>query len=1027
MTHTAEKPIIIVSGCVAVDFETLYTKDYSLKHMGPHAYCHHELFDAYLAAIFGYDLNGVEVSYVGHPKFAPWRRIINLAWLSHNRGFDKAVYVRLNEDDPFTYPEHTAEWHCTANLGVYLGAPRNLGGAALHLLGRRMDKTIRDTTMKGKRWSEFDTTTQDAISTYALGDSINCYLLWAYYGDQWPESERKLSEATYRMGERGIAVNIGAIETGIKSLSTAMHHSELLIPWRHEHPLLSPKQFAAECRKIGLMPPLSLAMDDEDTELWFDKFGDRAPFAQAMRSWRRANALKKKLMAMLSRVMENGRMAYSLLYGGAHTMRWSGSGGFNMQNLPRASQFLLKSGMLEMGGALHKAIAKRLAKGETVDELEHEINLRSSLVASEGCKFGVFDYSQIEARITPWIAGDWETLALCEKGMSVYEVHARRFMGWVGGVLKKEDAGLYLLAKARVLALGFGAGHKKFLFMASLYIDDPVMYDQIFGAPVEPHTVDAYIQSQTWMFKVQQRKVIVDNKSETVAAAEKRAEQKRQEWLTEWSNLPEQERRYLVNSWLQVESFRESNEKITNVWKVLDTKFKSACERGDRLFTTTLPSGRKLRYFDMRIHEKGGCVARTEMGGPEHFFYGGKLFENCVSGGAEVLTDTRGWVPLYSVTKVDRLWDGHSFVGHDGLVNKGAQRVINLAGVYATPDHKFLSASGWISAESACANKHTVLKYKTNDQTNTDNETVEMGESSRETLRNHNSYETAGLSQQGHLVGTPMRLRRNRNEESEGRAENETLLACVPTRDAAVVRKDENTRYVQTPSIWGVARYETAVRGREPSGVSQLRRPRYNGLRRVGKLVRDLLGRYGAYVGAWVGLGQNKQRGWLLEDELRVGDARVKLSEQTGQQGSGVGVGRSEAKRDKTFNAILPSSARGATRNSVLGDPRLIENVYDVLNCGPSHQFAVRAPGASEYLIAHNCVQAIARDIIAEAIVRIEAAGITIVLHVHDEIVAEVLKDFDSKIIADLMRVRPSWAQTLPIDVEFKDTYEYEK
>jgi DNA polymerase bacteriophage-type len=63
-----------------------------------------------------------------------------------------------------------------------------------------------------------------------------------------------------------------------------------------------------------------------------------------------------------------------------------------------------------------------------------------------------------------------------------------------------------------------------------------------------------------------------------------------------------------------------------------------------------------------------------------------------------------------------------------------------------------------------------------------------------------------------------------------------------------------------------------------------------------------------------------------------------------------------------------------------------------------------------------NTVQAIARDLLAEAMLRIEAAGYPIVLTVHDEIVAEVSEGFGSTDeFARLMTSRPAWALTLPI------------
>jgi DNA polymerase len=63
-----------------------------------------------------------------------------------------------------------------------------------------------------------------------------------------------------------------------------------------------------------------------------------------------------------------------------------------------------------------------------------------------------------------------------------------------------------------------------------------------------------------------------------------------------------------------------------------------------------------------------------------------------------------------------------------------------------------------------------------------------------------------------------------------------------------------------------------------------------------------------------------------------------------------------------------------------------------------------------------NIVSGIARDLLADAMLRIENAGYPIVLHVHDEIVCEVLAGFGStEEFTCLMTQRPSWALDLPI------------
>lgn len=62
-----------------------------------------------------------------------------------------------------------------------------------------------------------------------------------------------------------------------------------------------------------------------------------------------------------------------------------------------------------------------------------------------------------------------------------------------------------------------------------------------------------------------------------------------------------------------------------------------------------------------------------------------------------------------------------------------------------------------------------------------------------------------------------------------------------------------------------------------------------------------------------------------------------------------------------------------------------------------------------------NIVQAISRDILAEAMLRVEKAGYRIVLHVHDEVVVESAPDTSLEDICECMSQQPSWAGGLPL------------
>lgn len=74
--------------------------------------------------------------------------------------------------------------------------------------------------------------------------------------------------------------------------------------------------------------------------------------------------------------------------------------------------------------------------------------------------------------------------------------------------------------------------------------------------------------------------------------------------------------------------------------------------------------------------------------------------------------------------------------------------------------------------------------------------------------------------------------------------------------------------------------------------------------------------------------------------------------------------------------------------------------------------------------LTENVTQATARDLIAEALLALEEAGVPVVAHVHDEAVAET-KD-DAKVVR-IMTKNPKWAVGLPINAEAFVTERYRK
>ena len=91
------------------------------------------------------------------------------------------------------------------------------------------------------------------------------------------------------------------------------------------------------------------------------------------------------------------------------------------------------------------------------------------------------------------------------------------------------------------------------------------------------------------------------------------------------------------------------------------------------------------------------------------------------------------------------------------------------------------------------------------------------------------------------------------------------------------------------------------------------------------------------------------------------------------------------------------------------------ELVYDIRNCGPRHRFTVYDPSTGKYRIVSNCTQAVARDCLAETLIRLREIGLVAVFSVHDEIIVEVDHEEQLQDVLDIMAKPLDWAPGLPL------------
>lgn len=100
---------------------------------------------------------------------------------------------------------------------------------------------------------------------------------------------------------------------------------------------------------------------------------------------------------------------------------------------------------------------------------------------------------------------------------------------------------------------------------------------------------------------------------------------------------------------------------------------------------------------------------------------------------------------------------------------------------------------------------------------------------------------------------------------------------------------------------------------------------------------------------------------------------------------------------------------------------------WDLTYTNPTKGFRVHAYGG---MFVENAVQATCRDLLADALVRSEKAGLRPTFHVHDELVNQVRDSEGREGEAETLRIMkspPSWAKGLPIKLDGFRTRRYRK
>ena len=439
-----------------LDFETF--SDLDLSQVGIHRYVTHPSFNV-LALAWKIDERPVTYQVLPirlHPDLEAALGNRNVQGHAFNAAFETAVLERLGI-------AVTNPLSCTMQRALAYGLPGKLEKAAEALgLVHQKDKTGRALMLRMTKplkagATPWMLTDFEALGRYCAAD-VDAEAELAGVIPRLPPEEWVLSQIDAAMNTRGeLGIDLARVQT----LTAVALDAE--------------RADAARCAVLTGNEVTSPGTQTARLLAWLTRCGvplpdtQRATIEEALRDTsgltpatievlqirlRMARASPRKLARMVQMADHQQALRGQFQFVGAgRTGRWSGRG-VQVQNLPRVPKDFKPNTFYDL--ALRTVIDTNttatlgmVTPYPVLDCVSY--SLRSCLKAADNARqLWSFDFSQIEARVLAWLAGQRDILAVFASGDDVYTWAAAQF-----GSTDRQ------LGKVLVLALGFGMGAEK--------------------------------------------------------------------------------------------------------------------------------------------------------------------------------------------------------------------------------------------------------------------------------------------------------------------------------------------------------------------------------------------------------------------------------------------------------------------------------------------------------------------------------------------------------------------------------------
>jgi len=418
---------------ITVDFETYYSKDFSLSKMTTEEYIRSPYFQVIGVGV-KVNNGGTEWASGTHEQLKEYLDEFdwdNAMVLAHNTMFDGAILSWIFDIHPRVYADTLCMGRAIHGVEV---------GGSLKALAERYkigEKGTEVVNAMGLRLEDFPEDQLDRYGDYCVNDVELTYKLFTIMGKNFPKQELKLIDLTLRMFiEPVLELDLGLLEMHLEDVKD---RKEKLLTQAgvDKADLMSNPKFAELLKEQGVEPPIKIspttgketfafAKSDEAFKALAEHENDTVQSLVAARLGTKSTLEETRTQRFID-IAKRGKLPVPVRYYAAHTGRWGGDDKINLQNLP--------------------------SRGPNAKKL------KSSIVAPEGHMIIDADSAQIEARVLAWLAGQDDLVDAFAKGEDVYVKMASKIYGKPEDQIEKQER---FVGKTTILGAGYGMGAVKF-------------------------------------------------------------------------------------------------------------------------------------------------------------------------------------------------------------------------------------------------------------------------------------------------------------------------------------------------------------------------------------------------------------------------------------------------------------------------------------------------------------------------------------------------------------------------------------